>query len=174
MIRKPKKHPEYGISLVGINFGERWNVVQYATKGELETYISNYKHIKDQKNDLGQTWWIRRNNTINETTQNIYMRKTWRKRHSEAFQQDKLYRLDKNVARWSTKLGPTEGEGIATAWYFDRHQTQKLQKGDIVMLTKVDEMGNLYFAKADQIDAKHPFVFNRDNAQLSYVVPLDS
>ena len=42
------------------------------------------------------------------------------------------------------------------------------------MLTKVDEMGNLYFVKADDVDAKHPFAFNRDNAQLSYVVPLDS
>ena len=148
MIRKPKKHPTYGMSLVGINFGERWNVVQYATKRELEIYISNYKHIKDQKNDLGKTWWQRRNNTINQSTQNIYMRKTWRKRHSEAFQQDKLYRLDKNIARWSTKLGPTEGEGIAPAWYFDRQQTQKLQKGDIVMLTKVDEMGNPIFRES--------------------------
>ena len=45
MIRKPKKHPVYGMNLVGINFRERWNVLQYATKEELETFIKNFNHI---------------------------------------------------------------------------------------------------------------------------------
>ena len=172
MIRKPKIHPQYNISLVGINFRERWNVVQHATKQEIETYIANTKHIKSIP--ITTTWWEKREKTQNERTVNIYLRKVWRKRHSESFQQDVLYRVDKNIARWSTKLGPTTGEGIATAWYFDRSRTHKLDKDDIIMLTKIDEMGNLYFMKASEVDAKHPYVFNRDNANLGYILPIDT
>ena len=51
MIRKPKIHPTYGISLVGINFRERWNVVQYATKDEVEKYIDLYRFNKQQKRE---------------------------------------------------------------------------------------------------------------------------
>lgn len=174
MIRKPKKHPKYGIDLVGINFGERWNVVEYATQDEIEIYISNFKHIAVEKKNYDRHWWDRREAMINESTQNNYLRKLWRKRHSESFKEDTLYRVDKNIARWSVKLGPKLGDGIGSAWQFDRNRTQSLKRNDILMLTKVDEMGNLYFMKADDVDAKHPFVFNRDNAQLSYVMPLDS
>ena len=60
MIRKPKIHPVYDIQLVGINFRERWNVVQYATKDEIETYIANYKHIQIEKRNLDKHWWDRR------------------------------------------------------------------------------------------------------------------
>ena len=49
MIRKPKIHPKYNINLVGISFRERWNIVEFATKSELETYIANFKHIKKSK-----------------------------------------------------------------------------------------------------------------------------
>ena len=174
MIRKPKTHPEYKIDLVGINFRERWNIVEYATKEELETYIANYKHIEVEKRDYDRHWWDRRESMINETTQNNYLRKLWRKRHSESFQKDVLYRVDKSIARWSVKLGPKQGDGIGSAWMFDRHRTQSLLKGDILMLTKIDEMGNLYFVKANDVDARYPYVFNRDNVQLSYVLPLDS
>jgi hypothetical protein len=174
MIRKPKTHPRYKTNLVGINFRERWNVVEYATKSEIETYISNYIHINTEKRNLDRHWWDRREAMINESTQNNYLRKLWRKRHSESFQKDVPYRVDKNIARWCVKLGPKLGDGIGSAWQFDRNRTQSLRKGDILMLTRVDEMGNLYFVKANDIDAKHPYVFNRDNAQLSYVVPLDS
>ena len=117
----------------------------------------------------------KRQATINETTQNNYLRKVWRKRHSETFQKDVLYRVDKNIARWSVKLGPKQGDGIASAWMFDRlYRQQSLRKNDMLMLTKIDDMGNLYFVKANDIDAKHPYVFNRDNAQLSFVVPMDT
>ena len=44
-----------------------------------------------------------------------------------------------------------------------------LDKNDIVILTKVGEMGNLYFAKASEINAPHPYVFNRENANLGYI-----
>ena len=48
-MRKPKTHPKYNINLVGINFRERWNVVEHATKEELETYIANEKRTKETK-----------------------------------------------------------------------------------------------------------------------------
>jgi len=177
MIRKPKLHPTYGINLVGINFRERWNVVKYATKDELETYISNFNHVKKikrEKRDSYKSWWDRKQSMINETTQNNYLRKVWRKRHSESFKKDVLYRMDKTIQRWSVKLGPSQGDGVTTAWMFDRDRIHRLNKDDIVMLTKIDEMGNLYFMKASEVDAKHPYVFNRDNANLGFVVPLDT
>mgnify|MGYP003141490226 CR=1 FL=1 len=178
MIRKPKVHPQYNINLVGINFRERWNVVEYATKEEICNYISNHNHIKEAKtkttSDSRRSWWERRQEIINETTNNNYLRKLWRKRHSESFQKDVLYRVDKNIARWSVKLGPKQGDGLGSSWVFDRHRTQSLKKNDMLMLTRVDEMGNLYFMKVNDVDAKHPYVFNRDNANLSFIVPLDS
>ena len=46
MIRKPRVHPVYGTNLVGINFRERWNIVETATKVEIETYITvSYTHL---------------------------------------------------------------------------------------------------------------------------------
>tara|TARA_Y100000287_G_C14173240_1_gene330958 strand:+ start:428 stop:952 length:525 start_codon:yes stop_codon:yes gene_type:complete len=174
MIRKPKKHPVYGMNLVGINFRERWNVLQHATKEELETFIENFNHIKLQRAKITQQWWELRESIINESTQNTYLRKLWRKRHSESFQEDVLYRIDRNINRWSVKMGPARGDGIGAAYMFDRYRTQQLRKDDIVMLTKRDEMGNIYFVKANEIDAKYPYTFNRDNAQLGYIVPLET
>ena len=175
-MRKPKMHPQYNLSLVGINFRERWNVIQHATKDELETYIYNFKHIKETKKNVmhERDWWARKQSIVNERTQNIYLRKLWRKRHSESFKPDVLYRIDRNIARWMTKLGPKTGEGLATSDHFDRHSAQLLRQGDIVILTKVDEMGNLYFAKISDINAAHPYVFNRDNAQLSWIIPVET
>ncbi len=173
-MRKPKIHPQYGISLVGTNFRERWNVVQNATKQELEIYISNCKTIEENKRKKDVHWWERKQKTINESTQNIYLRKVWRKRHSETFQNNVLYRVDRNIARWNTKLGPKTGEGIATCYHFDRSRNFSLQKDDIIILTKRDEMGNLYFSKASDISAQFPYVFNRDNAQLGWILPVES
>ena len=176
-MRKPKVHPKYGNNLVGINFRERWNVVEYATKDELEKYISNFLYIKRKKTNRKNNpvpWWEWKQSVINENTHNIYLRKLWRKRHSESFQKDKLYRLDKAIKRWNVKLGPISGDGMATFYHFDRNNTQKLCLNDIVILTKVDEMGNLYFAKINEINARYPYVFNRDNAQLSCIVPVET
>lgn len=176
-MRKPKKHPQYGTNLVGINFRERWNVTQHATKEELETYISNFNYIKETKQSMksqGLDWWTRKQAIVNERTQNIYLRKVWRKRYSESFKSHILYRIDRNIARWSTKLGPTTGDGLATSYHFDRSRKQMLNKDDIVILTKTDEMGNLYFAKINDINARHPYVFNRDNAQLGWIIPVET
>ena len=175
MIRKPKVHPNYGISLVGINFRERWNIVEYATKEEIQTYIKNAKHIKQSRKDnWGSDWWSRKQAVINEQAQNNYLRKLWRKRHSESFQKDVLYRLDRTIQRWNQKLGPKTGEGLMTSYHFDRHRTFRLEKDDIVVLTKVDELGNLYFSKISEISAPYPYVFNRDNAQLGWILPVDT
>ena len=174
MIRKPKTHPVFGLNLVGINFRERWNVLQHATKEELEIFIANFNHIKIQKTKITQQWWELRESIINESTQNTYLRKLGRKRYSESFKKDVLYRIDRNINRWSIKMGPACGDGLGAAYMFDRYRTQTLRKDDIVMVTKVDEMGNIYFVKANEIDAKYPFAFNRDNAQLGYIVPLET
>jgi len=175
MIRKPKLHPNYGINLVGINFRERWNIVEYATKIEIETFIKNLKHIKQSKSDREGTkdWWTRKQEIINEQVHNNHLRKLWRKRHSESFQKDVLYRLDRNIQRWNQKLGPKTGEGIMTSYHLDRHRNFKLNKDDIVILTKVDELGNLYFSKISEINAPYPYVFNRENAQLGWILPVE-
>ena len=120
MIRKPKTHPTYGTNLIGINFRERWNIVMFATKDELETYIDNFNHIKHVKRETwGMDWWTKKEAMVNESTQNIYFRKLWRKRHSESFQKDILYRVDRKIQRWNLKLAPKTGEGIASSYHFD-------------------------------------------------------
>ena len=176
-MRKPKIHPTYGTNLVGINFRERWNVVEYATKEEICRFIYNHDHIKRTRRNLSgdtrRNWWDRKQAVVNETTQNTYLRKLWRKRHSESFQQDVLYRVDRNIRRWNIKLGPKMGDGISVSYHFDRNN-QGLSKNDILIFTKRDEMGNLYFAKADEIDAPNPYVFNRENAQLGWILPLST
>ena len=65
------------------------------------------------------------------------------------------------------------GEGLAVSYHFDRN-TKNLSKDDILVLTKRDEMGNLYFAKANEIDAPNPYVFNRENAQLGWIREIES
>lgn len=173
MIRKPKYHPIYGTCLIGINFRERWNVVEYATKEELCKFIANYEHIKKVKATYHVgNWWERKQALVNESTQNIYLRKLWRKRHSEDFKKDVLYRVDRNIRRWNLKLGPKSGSGVATSYHFNRHGNG-LDKGAILVLTKKDEMGNLYFQKVDAIDAPNPFVFNRESAQLGWILPVE-
>ena len=176
MIRKPKVHPKWpDINLVGINFRERWNVVEYATKEEICRYIANQKHIKKIKRESTseRNWWERKQLVVNESTQNVYLRKLWRKRHSESFQEDVLYRVDRSIRRWNLKLGPKSGDGIKVSYHFTR-DLLCLNKDDLLILTKVDEMGNLYFVKADAIDAANPYAFNRESAHLGWILPMES
>ena len=177
MIKKPKIHPKYGTKLVGINFRERWNVVQYATKDELEKYIANVERIKKTKRDWSKSssdWWSKKQAIINEKIQNLYLRKVWRKRHSESFKTDVLYRVDRTIARWNQKLAPKTGNGLAISYHFERDASIQLLKGDIIVLTKVDELGNLYFSKINELSAPHPYVFNRENAQLGWILPVET
>ena len=177
-MRKPKIHPKYGLKLVGINFRERWNVVEFATEKEIQAFVMNTKHISDVRQKYldsseSMSWWEQKHNIINEVVQNTYLRKLWRTRHSQSFKKDTIYRVDRNISRWNTKLGPVHGEGYATAYQYERTRKHVLNKGDLLTLTKVDEMGNLYFIKINEITAPHPYVFNRDNANLAYVVPVE-
>ena len=173
MIRKPKYHPKYGTRLVGINFRERWNVVETATKDEIELYIKNSNHVKQKRRErTTSSWWEHKSEIINEKVQNIHLRKVWRKRFSESFEQEKIYVLDKTLRRWNVKLGPTSGDGLAVSYNFQRET--RLMKGDMVVLTKTDELGNLYFSKINEIAAPHPYVFNRDNGNLGWIVPVET
>ena len=177
-LRKPKVHPKWpDVNLVGINFRERWNIVEYATKEEICRFIANDAHIKKVKREMHQqnnyNWWERKQAIVDEATQNVYLRKLWRKRHSESFEKDVLYRVERNIRRWNLKLGPKTGDGLAVSYHFDRN-TKNLNKDDILVLTKTDEMGNLYFSKADEIDAPNPYVFNRENAQLGWIREIES
>ena len=177
-MRKPKIHPTWpDISLVGINFRERWNVVKHATKEELCRFIANHEHVKKVRREMtyhNTNWWERKQAMINESVQNTYLRKLWRTRYSQSFSTDVVYRVDRNIARWNTKLGPTSGDGLATSYQYERERKHSLNKGDLLTLTKVDELGNLYFVKIDEVTAPHPYVFNRENANLAYVVPVEA
>lgn len=179
MIRKPKIHPVYGINLVGINFRERWNIVEYATEEEIKTYVANFRKIAKErhawrlKNDR-TTWWEFNSKIKNQKVENIFFRKVWRIRYSQTFQKNKLYIVDKNIQRWDTKLAPVGGHGMASMYTFDRSNKYVLSKGVILMHIDTDEMGNVYFSRADEINAAHQYVFNRDNKQLSFIVEVPS
>ena len=174
-MRKPKIHPKYSIRLVGISFGTRWNTVSMASEDELKTFIQNVKKIKDINSSKESTWWERRRSMASEIAQNNHFRKLWRKRYSETFKENTLYRSDRNFNRWDIKLAPSTGEGIAASYIFNYHRDAKygISKGDILVKTGTDELGNLYFCKINEIAAKHSFVFPRTSNYLSYIVPLD-
>jgi len=177
-MRKPKIHPEYKIDLVGIKFRERWNIVLHAKKEEIENYISNFMHIEKKNKEWSESenkdWWQKRLSVVNETVQNNHLRKLWRKRHSESFKEETIYRIDKNIKRWEIKLGPSSGHGLASSYHWQRKDCPSLSKNDMLVLTNVDEMGNLYFSKINEINAPHPYVFNRENVQLGFIIPLES
>ena len=182
MIRKPKSHPTYGTNLVGISFSERWNVVQMATKDELERFISNYSRIKDAKTKYRtkgtrQDYWEYKSSIADLVVQNNYLRKLWRKRYGETLTHDVIYRIDRKIARWNLKLAPAEHDGSASAWNFRTSNGfvhGDLEKGVYLVLTKKDEIGNLYFAKISEIDTKHQFVFPRESSQIGMIVPIES
>lgn len=177
MMKKPKTHPTYGIELVGINFRERWNVVLHATKDEIELYVNNFLQIKEAKKNRrnnSMPWWEWKQSFANEQVQNIYLRKVWRKRYSETFQQQVLYKMDRTLERYNTKLGPKTENGVGSIYHFDNGRKYSLSSEDIVVLTKRDELGNLYFSKIDEITASNSYVFPRDSAQLAYIIPVEA
>lgn len=186
MIRKPKLHPVYGTNLVGISFSERWNVVQMATKEELNRFIANFNHIKEaktnyrnnwDKNSTRQSYWEYKSSICDHQVQNNYLRRLWRKRYGETLTSDVIYQIDRKIARWNLKLAPAEHDGTASAWMFRTSGGfvhDDLRKGEFLLLTKRDEIGNLYFAKISEIDTKHQFVFSRDSAQIGNLVPIES
>ena len=122
MIKKPKTHPTYGTRLVGINFRERWNVVLHATKDEIELYVNNFLKIKEAKKNRRSNpmpWWEWKQTFANEQVQNIYLRKVWRKRYSDTFQPQVLYKMDRTIERYNTKLSPKTDNGVGSIYHFD-------------------------------------------------------
>ena len=176
-MRKPKIHPEYGINLVGIQFGVRWNAVLCATEQELVNFISNYRSIKAiaKKAPPFNHWWAEKRATINESTDNAYYRKLWKVRHSKTFDKSKLYRIDKkSIYRWDTKLSSSSGIGSIPTYLVDRDRNFSLSRNDIMIYSHTDDLGNVFFMKADSIDVSHLYAFNRESRQLQYIVEVEA
>ena len=182
MIRKPRIHPEYGIKLFGTNFQERWNVVQYATETELQHYIKHSDVVKlandkyNSRNLTGRNYWQHQDTVINEKTENVHFRKLWRVRYSKTFDTNKLYKIDKKqIYRWDIKLSSISGIGLCSAYKFKRQPiAMVLNKNDIMIYSHSDELGNVYFLKAGEINAPHLYCFNRENKQLGYFIEVES
>jgi hypothetical protein len=177
MIKKPKIHPEYGINLVGIQFGIRWNAVLCATQQEIINFISNYRLIKSmaKKPPTSRDWWATKKATINESSENAYYRKLWKVRHSQTFDKSKLYRIDKkSIYRWDTKLSSSSGVGTIPTYLVDRDRNFSLSRNDIMIYSHMDDLGNVFFMKADSIDVAHLYAFSRESRQLQYFIEIES
>ena len=190
MIRKPSIHPEYGIKLRGTDFLERWNIIQHATKAELQHYIKNCDAIILENNkyksraDQRRNYWQHQDNIINEKIENAYYRNLWRVRYFKAFDTNKLYKIDKKkISNWDIKLSSAGGIGLCSAYRFSPYSqygagspysSMRLYKDDIMIYSHSDELGNVYFLKAGEINAPHLYCFNRENKQLGYFVEVES
>jgi hypothetical protein len=177
-MRKPKIHPEYGINLVGIQFGIRWNAILCATEQELINFISNYRSIKEEEKKHrahSRDWWEAKKATINESTDNVYYRKLWKVRHSKTFDESKLYKIDKkSIYRWDTKLSSSSGIGTIPTYLVDRDRKFSLSRNDIMIYSHTDDLGNVFFMKADSIDVAHLYAFSRESRQLQYIIEVES
>ena len=174
MIRKPKYHPTYGTALVGINFRERWNVVQKATKDEIDRYIDLHKQIKATPRSNYKDWqsWISKTSPMK--AEQTHLRKLWRLRYGQSFNDGRLYRVDKTIYRYNQKLGIPRCNGTISPYQVDRHRRQNLPVDSIVVLTHVDELGTLYFSKIDAITEPYTYAFSRDSSQLGSLVPVEA
>ena len=174
MIRKPKHHPTYGTRLVGINFRERWNVVQMGTKEELERYIELEKRKRAETRDNFKSWadWITKITPMR--AEQTFLRKTWRLRYGQSLNDGQLYRVDKTVYRYNQKLGIPRCNGTVSPYQVDRTRRCKLEVGNILVLTHVDELGTLYFSKIDAITEQFTYAFSRDSSQLGSLVPVET
>ena len=174
MIRKPKHHPTFGTRLVGINFRERWNVVQKATKEEIERYIEleTEKRATHRSNFSNWTEWT--TVTTPMRAEQTHLRKIWRLRYGQAITEGQLYRVDKTIYRYNQKLGIPRCNGTVSPYQVDRQRRCKLPIGSIVVLTHVDELGTLYFSKIDAITDQYTYAFSRDSSQLGSLVPIEA
>ena len=174
MIRKPKIHPRFGIRLVGINFRERWNVVSMATKEEIERYIELDKTRTSTVRGDFQNWQQFQSIVSPMRAEQTYLRKTWRLRYGKRFNDGQLYRVDKTIYRYNTKLGIPRNNGTVSPYMVDYNRRCKLEVGNIVVLTAIDELGTLYFSKIDAITDAYSYAFSRDSSQLGSLVPIEA
>ena len=174
MIRKPKTHPTYGMSLVGINFRERWNVVELATKDEIETFIANEKFRKSHPRSSYPTYWEWKQKTSIPKAQNINMRKKWRKRYSDSFQYDTMYQVTKSIPRYSLRAGIPSCDGTIRGYETEDRQNFYLKFNTVLVLNHRDELGTLYFSDIKDIGSKYTFAFPRESALLAALVPVEA
>lgn len=174
MIRKPKQHPTYDIPLVGINFRERWNVVQMASKEEVERYIELETERKNNPRWNFANWseWITTSAPLR--AEQTYLRKLWRLRYGQSFKDGQLYRVDKTIHRYNQKLGLPRCNGTVSPYQVDRDRRCKLGVGSLVVLTYCDELGTLYFSRIDAITDQYSFAFSRDSSQIGSLIPIEA
>ena len=148
-MRKPKHHPEYGTRLVGINFRERWNIVQRATKSEIDEYIKLQTKVKKSLHATKDGKWdyVASSKRENWKAQMRQLRLRWRLRYGQEFSKDQLYRVDKRINRWQIKASPKDGDGMMGVWYLDQNDRFKYSfaEGDLLMFSHTCELGNHYF-----------------------------
>ena len=172
MLKKPRQH--LGLPLTGISFSERWNIVEMATKPELERFISLLNKRKEILSP--NKWdWEKRRQAIPMQSEMINLRKTWRLRYGQQFRQDQLYQFDRNIASYDIKLSPKNGPGCFSIWSVRRQLPSgfaPVQKGTILHYSHKDELGNHYFFNLEYIDSPYLITFKRDDKHLASIIPI--
>ena len=173
MLKKPRYH--MGLNLIGVSFSERWNVVQEATKAELERFIFLFNKRKDLLTP--SKWdWEKRRQAIPLASEMINMRKTWRMRLGNKLKTEQLYRFDRRIANYDIKLSPEDGPGCFSIWSI-RSQLPygyvPVQKDTILHYSHKDELGNHYFYNLEYIDSPYLITFKRDDKHLASIIPLE-
>ena len=174
MIKKPKMH--FGISTKGIQFRERWNIVEMATKDEFKEFIKIENKINNMSVQHRGKWnWPLHSKREEQRVKQRYLRKCWRLRYGSQFKKDQLYRIDKIIHRYNCKISPRGSNGVMGLWTL-RHEQGNLKGlsiGSIIMYSHTDELGMHYFTRVDQVDNPHLYVFKADDHQLCAIVPLE-
>ena len=173
-MRKPRTHPTYGTNIVGINFRERWNVVLHATKDELEAYIDNQNFLRSNRRNQYQDYWKWKSITSVPQSQNIQLRKIWRTRHANSFENGILYTVTKSIPRYTQKIGTPRCDGTLRPYQVDRQREYVLAYGDVLVLNHRDELGTLYFTKIQDIGSKYTYAFTNQSSQLCALVPVET
>lgn len=173
MIKKPREHK--GLSMVGISFSERWNIVEQATKPELKRFIELFHKRKDMLGD--NKWnWDRRRKTIPLAAEMINMRKTWRMRYGQQFNKEQMYKFDRSIARYDIKLAPKQGPGQFGTWSVRGELPNgfcPVQKNTILHYSHADDLGNHYFYNLEYIDSPYLITFKRDDKHLASIIPIE-
>ena len=173
MIKKPKSH--LGLDLMGIKFSERWNIVEQASKQELERYISLYRQREAMLE--GNRWnWEKRRKAIPLAAEMINMRKTWRMRYGLQFSKEKMYQFDRSIARYDIKLAPKQGPGQFGTWSVRTELPAgytPVSRGTILHYSHSDEIGNHYFYNLEYIDSPYLITFKRDDKHLASIIPME-
>lgn len=173
MLKKPKIHK--GITMTGISFSERWNIVEMATKNELERFIKLWRQRRDILTP--NKWdWEKRREAIPLQSEMINLRKTWRFRYGSQFHKEQLYRFDRNIASYDIKLSPKDGPGCFSIWSVRRQLPNgyvPVRRGTILHYSHKDELGNHYFYNLEYIDSPYLITFKRDDKHLASIIPLE-